>query len=106
MKRNHYLLSEQETIIGWDNELPEATVYTFDQRIARKLKTLSAEYPDQFELLEKGPQRSVTYRIPKKCVNIRPPYSEKRRKQQAEAARLSSTLFPKNNNPQEGGNHT
>ena len=87
MKKDHYLRSEQETVINWDNELPAATVYTFDQRIAGKLKTLASLYPDQFELLAKGPQRSVTYRVPKRCINIRPPYSESRRKQQREKAK-------------------
>ena len=81
MKRYRYTLSEQETIINWDNELDTASVYTFDRRIGKKLKELSQKYPDQFILLEKGPQHSVTYRIPKKCVSIRPPYSAKRRKQ-------------------------
>lgn len=33
------------------------------------------------------------YRIPKKCVSIRPPYSAKRRKQQAEDARIHGLPF-------------
>ena len=33
MKRYRYTLSEQETIINWDNELDTASVYTFDRRI-------------------------------------------------------------------------
>ena len=93
MKRCRYTLSEQETIINWDNELDTASVYTFDRRIGKKLKELSQKYPDQFILLEKGPQHSVTYRIPKKCVSIRPPYSAKRRKQQAEDARIHGLPF-------------
>jgi hypothetical protein len=55
MKRYRYTLSEQETIINWDNELDTASVYTFDRRIGKKLKELSQKYPDQFILLEKGP---------------------------------------------------
>ncbi len=93
MKRYRYTLSEQETIINWDNELDTASVYTFDRRIGKKLKELSQKYPDQFILLEKGLQHSVTYRIPKKCVSIRPPYSAKRRKQQAEDARIHGLPF-------------
>lgn len=103
MRKNHLLLSEQETIISWDNELSTATVYTFDQRIAGKLKELSAVYPDQFELLEKGPQRSVTYRVPKRCVNIRPPYSEKHRRQQLEQAKISGSPFARLEETREGG---
>ena len=68
----------------------EVTVYSV---IEQELKELSQKYPDQFILLEKGPQHSVTYRIPKKCVSIRPPYSAKRRKQQAEDARIHGLPF-------------
>ena len=93
MKRYRYTLSEQETIINWDNELDTASVYTFDRRIGKKLKELSLKYPDQFILLEKGLQHSVTYRIPKKCVSIRSPYSAKRRIQQAEDARIHGLPF-------------
>ena len=50
-------------------------------------------YQPQFILLEKGPQHSVTYRIPKKCVSIWPPYSAKRRKQQVEDARIHGLPF-------------
>lgn len=93
MRRYHLTLAEQETIINWDNELDEATVYTFDQRIANKLKTLAAKYPEHFVLLEKGPQRSVTYRVSKRCIGIRPPYSDMRRKQQAEDAKIHGLPF-------------
>lgn len=72
MKRYHYTLAEQETIINWDNELDEATVYTFDRRLISKLKALAAKYPEHYVLLDKGAQRSVTYRVPKRCIGIRP----------------------------------
>ena len=75
-RRNRLTLAEQETIILWDNELDFASVYTHDQRIANKLKELAKKYPDQFRLKEKGPHRSVAYEVPKRCVNIRPPYNE------------------------------
>ena len=45
-RRNRLTLSEQETIILWDNELDIASVYTHDQRIANKLKELAKKYPD------------------------------------------------------------
>lgn len=101
MKKYHLTLAEQETIINWDNELDEATVYTFDQRIANKLKALSAKYPELFVLLDKGPQRSVTYRVPKRCIGIRPPYSDMRRKQQAVDARIHGLPFDEKENKDE-----
>ena len=101
MKKYHFTLAEQETIINWDNELDEATVYTFDQRIANKLKALSEKYPELFVLLDKGPQRSVTYRVPKRCIGIRPPYSDMRRKQQAADAKIHGLPFDEKENEDE-----
>ena len=92
-RRNRLTLAEQETIILWDNELDIASVYTHDQRIANKLKELAKKYPDQFRVQEKGPHRSVTYEVPKRCVNIRPPYNEARRQQQIKDAASGGTLF-------------
>ena len=92
-RRNRLTLAEQETIILWDNELDTANVYTHDQRIANKLKELEKKYPDQFRLKERGAHRSVTYEVPKRCVNIRPPYNEARRQQQIKNAAESGTLF-------------
>ena len=92
-RRNRLTLAAQETIILWDNELDIASVYTHDQRIANKLKELEKKYPDQFRLKEKGPHRSVTYEVPKRCVNIRPPYNEARRQQQIKDAASGGTLF-------------
>ena len=93
MRRGHLTLAEQETIIGWDNELDTASVYTHDQRLKNKLAELAKKYPNQFILKEKGTHRSVTYEVPKRCVNIRPPYSETRRQQQIRHAAEGGTLF-------------
>ena len=93
MRRGHLTLAEQETIINFDNELDTASVYTHDQRLKNKLAELAKKYPAQFILKEKGAHRSVTYEVPKRCVNIRPPYSEARRQQQIRQAAEGGTLF-------------
>lgn len=93
MKRGHLTLAEQETIILWDNELDTASVYTHDSRIKNKLAELAKKYPEQFVLKEKDSRRSVTYEVPKRCVNIRPPYNEARRQQKIQDAALGGTLF-------------
>ena len=92
-RRYRRTLAEQETSLRWDHELDSASVYPHDQRIANKLKELAKKYPDQFRVQEKGPHRSVTYEVPKRCVNIRPPYSETRRQQQIKDAAAGGTLF-------------
>lgn len=85
---NSYRLSlaEQETAINWDNEQNEASVYTHDARLIRRLKELAEKYPSVFVLERKGPGKAVTYRLPKKLISIRPPYDEDRRKLQREQA--------------------
>lgn len=65
MKKYKLTLAEQETVINFDNELPTASIYTHDARLIRKLEELSAKYPEQFKLQHKGPDRGVTYTLPK-----------------------------------------
>ncbi len=93
MKRYHLTKAEMETIVNYDEELPTATIYTFDQRMIHKLSELAKKYPDQFILKQKGPDRSVSYEFPKKCFGIRPPYSEKRRKEQIRKAQTDGSPF-------------
>ena len=94
-RRYHLTLAEQETVILWDNELDTASVYTHDQRLFNKLKALSEKYPDQYKLERRGPQRAVTYTVPKKSIGIRPPYGEKRRQRDIENARKNGLPFMK-----------
>ena len=86
-------LAEQETIILWDNGAGTAEVYTHDARLINKLRELSQRFPETFVLKRSGPGRSVTYQIPKRCVGIRPPYSEERRQQQRRDAKEHGLLF-------------
>lgn len=93
MSRQQLSLAEQETIILWDNGLDTAEVYTHDQRLLNKLRELSRQFPESFVLKQSGPGRSETYRIPKRCVGVRPPYSERRREQQRQDARRNGLPF-------------
>lgn len=93
MSRRGLSLAEQETIILWDNELDTAEVYTHDQRLLNKLRELSLRFPEDFVLKRTGPGKAETYRIPKRCVGIRPPYSERRREQQRQDAQRYGLPF-------------
>ena len=75
MMSNKLTLAEQETIILWDNELNTASIYTHDPRMLRRLAELSEKYPDDFILEKNGAGRSRFYRLPKKLIAIRNPYS-------------------------------
>ncbi|CAK7031762.1 MAG: hypothetical protein MEBIL_04008 [Bilophila sp.] len=93
MSRQKLSLAEQETIILWDNGTGTAEVYTHDARLTGKLRELSQRFPEAFVLKRSGPGRSVTYQIPKRCVGIRPPYSEERRQQQRQDAKEHGLPF-------------
>lgn len=77
---NKLSLAEQETIILWDNELNTASIYTHDPRLLRRLTELSEKYPDDCIFEKNGAGKSRFYRVPKKLIAIRNPYSEERRK--------------------------
>jgi len=87
MSRQSLTLVEQETVINWDNETDLASVYTHDSRLINKLYLLAEKYPDYFKLIRCGPQKAVTFQIPKRVVSIRVPYSEERRLQQKKDAK-------------------
>lgn len=95
MSRQKLTLAEQETIILWDNGVDTAEVYTHDARVINKLRELSRQFPDTFVLQGTGRGKSVTYRIPKRCVGIRPPYSEERRQRQKRDAKENGLPFLK-----------
>jgi len=86
-------LAEQETVINWANDLDTAEVYTHDTRLINKLRELSQRFPEAFVQQRTGPGKSVTYRVPKRCVCVRPPYSEERRQQQRQDAKENGLPF-------------
>ena len=101
MARNRPCLTEQETIIRWDNEGKEASVYTYDRKLIRRLGTMTEKYPDEFIFLEEDPYGAVTYRIPKKYVTVRPPYNEEKRQKQIHDAQAGRMLFVKHKEKEE-----
>jgi len=92
-RRRALTLAEQETVVNYDNELPTAGIYTHDPRMIHKLRELEKKYPEQFRLVRRGPGKAVTYEFPKRCLGIRPPYSEDRKKQQAASAKANGLPF-------------
>lgn len=95
MSRNRLCRAEQETIISWDNELDTASVYTYDQRLIHKLERLVKKYPDQF--IRKGEEikHCASFTIPKRCISVRPPYSNERKQKQASDAKVHGLPFQK-----------
>ena len=86
MKLSKY---EQETIILYNQAEQTASVYTHDPKLLQKLARLMNEYPQQIK-----PNGPNTYIVPKGCVLIREPYSEKRRTAARERAKAAGLRPP------------
>ena len=87
--------AERETIILFDDAGSTANVYTHDHKLIEKLKRLHEKYPDQIFPDKKARAGAVSYTVPKRCVSIRPPYSEERRKADSERAKQAGIVPPK-----------
>lgn len=83
-------LSEQETIILYNQAESAAEVETYDVRLLEKLNRLAEKYPDQ---IQKTGERRFT--VPKRCVSVREPYSAERRKAASERAKAAGYAPPK-----------
>jgi len=86
---------EQETIILFNEEEATADVYTHNLKLKERLRQLAKEFPDSCVLSEKNGAGGVTFRIDKKLVSIRRPYSEERRQRDRERALAENRRPPK-----------
>ena len=86
MKLSKY---EEETVVLYNEAEPTASVYTHDPKLKEKMKRLSEKYPEQIIFEKSNSGGGVTYTVPKKCVLIREPYSEERRKAASERAKIT-----------------
>ena len=86
---------ERETIINYNMSDQNATVYTHDKKLIKRLEKLSFKFPDEFILTSKSNFGDVTYIFPQKYVSIREPYSEARRQAARERAIAGNMKPPK-----------
>lgn len=86
---------ERETIINYNMSDQNATVYTHDKKLIKRLEKLSSKFPDEFILMSQSNVGDVTYTFPKKYVSIREPYSEARRQAARERAIAGNMKPPK-----------
>ena len=92
MKLSKY---EEETLVLYNEAQSTASVYTHDPKLKEKLKRLSEKYPDKIVFNAENSNGGMTYTVPKKCVLIREPYSEERRKAASERAKTAGRRPPK-----------
>lgn len=71
---------ERETIVNFNEGESEASIYTFNADLKRRLAEFSRKYPLLCRLERTTPEGSVTYVLDKSRLSIRlvPPYSEER----------------------------
>ena len=86
--------AERETIILFDDAGSTANVYTHDHKLIEKLKHLHEKYPEQIFPDRKARAGAVSYTVPKRCISIRSPNSEERRKADSERAKKAGVVPP------------
>ncbi len=86
---------EEETVVLYNEAESTANVYTHDPKLKEKLRRLSKKYPNQIIFQTENDGGGVTYIVPKKCVLIREPYSEERRRADSERAKTAGRKPPK-----------
>lgn len=91
MKLSKY---EQETIICYNEEEATASVYTHNNKLIKKLKRLSEKYPDKVKPERLEHRGAVSYLVPKRCVSVREPYSDQRRKTDSNRAKTAKICPP------------
>lgn len=72
---------EKETIINFNEGEKEASIYTFNASLKRRLAEFARKYPALYRLKCSTAEGSVTYVMDKSRLSIRflPPYSEERK---------------------------
>lgn len=71
-----------------------ASVYTHNNKLIEKLKRLSEKYPDKVKLERPEHRRAVSYIVPKRCISVREPYSDQRRKSDSIRAKTAEICPP------------
>lgn len=73
---------EQETVINYNAGEKNATIYTRDKAVIRKIDTLVIEFPEVYKCINET-SIDKTYLVPKQYISYRKPrkISEQRREQ-------------------------
>jgi hypothetical protein len=83
--------AEQETIVVFNEEEPQASVYTYNRSLKKNLRELSEKFPQNVTLERKDGWGGETFLIPKKWVKVRAPrvVTEEERKKKAAALKAN-----------------
>lgn len=80
---------EKETIVLFNEGEDEASIYTYNAGLRKRLAAFSKKYPDLCRLERTHPQRGVSYILDKSRLSVRllPPYSAERREKASKYAK-------------------
>ena len=85
---------ERETIICYNEEETTASVFTHNNQLIKKLKRLAEKYPDKVKPDRPEHRGAVSYLVPKRCISVREPYSDQRRKADSLRAKTAKIRPP------------
>lgn len=91
MKLSRY---EQETIINFNEEEPFASVYTHNPKMKKRLLQMARDHPSDCVFETKNQVGGMTYKVSKKLISLRMPYSEERREKDRQRALAANRLPP------------
>lgn len=91
---------ERETIVNFNEGEQEASVYTFNSDLKRRLAGFGRKYPELCRMEKETEEGSVTYVIDKSRLSIRliAPYSEKRKAAASKYAKQHGFQVIRNDN--------
>lgn len=90
-----YTKYEQETIINYNQGEEEASIYTYDPALKRKLDKACIKYPDAFALESSDKWGAKSYITSKKYISVKMPRTqtaEQREKQKEHMANMRSKV--------------
>lgn len=87
--------AEQETIVIFNEEESQASVYTYNRSLKKNLRELSEKFPQNVMLEREDGRGGETFLIPKKWVKVRAPRIVSEEEREKRAAFLKANLSKK-----------
>ena len=96
MKNSSFTKYESETIINYNDDEQDATLYTCNKSLIKKMDMLVKKFPDIYKI-KRQDKYSKTYLFTKKLVAIKSPrnISKELKKKMSERGRLSMAKLKK-----------
>lgn len=87
--------AEQETIVIFNEEEPQASVYTYNRSLKKNLRELSEKFPQNVTFEREDGRGGETFLIPKKWIKVRAPRIVSEEEREKRAAFLKANLSKK-----------